>query len=61
MMENAEIEDDYCIGVGECSDGEIIYIQGELSGEVVSEIMTTRDNAIELAFLILELTGYEKK
>jgi hypothetical protein len=59
-MEEVELNDDYVIGVGESSDGELIFIQGILDEEIMHEILTTRENAIQIALIILEMTGYDE-
>jgi|GEM_PF-5780473 hypothetical protein len=60
-MEDLEIDDNYHICIGELNDGEVIYIQGEIENEITQEIIMLREKAIELALLILEITGYEER
>jgi hypothetical protein len=60
-MEDLEIDDNYYIGVSEINDGEVICLFAERHEELTEEILMTRESAISLALLILELTGYEEE
>ncbi len=59
-MEEVEIRNDFVIEICEFSDGEIICLNTNFEDEY-KQILMTRENAINVALLILDLAGYEKE